>query len=93
MPAIEGPADADLFQSHAVADEDDDVLDFLGLDRLYGNGLVGDGDRVLVVCAELVVRIFGEVPALVGLGECGQAEAGPQQQEDDPFHGYLLISK
>ena len=55
--------------------------------------MVGDGDRVLVVCAELVVRIFGEVPALVGLGECGQAEAGPQQQEDDPFHGYLLISK
>ena len=75
VSSVEGPAHGHGLHRHAVADHEDDVLDLLGLGLLDHHGLVGGLDLILVVLAELVVRVLGQVPAGVHLRQCAGGPA------------------
>ena len=99
--AVEHPAAADLLHAHTVAYHHDDVLDPPAFRLGDLHGLVGLGDCVLVVLAELVVGILGTVAGdvllLIGtLGVCDEAATKRQQKEYKyplHFHPQLSSSK
>ena len=67
MTAVEHPSGTYLLYAHAVADQEDNVLDLSCGNLGDRYGLVRGVNLVLVVFLEFVVRVFGQIAALVYL--------------------------
>ena len=91
MTAVKHPTGTYLLYTHTVANQENHVFDFTDRHLVHGDGGIRSLYGILIVVAELIVGIFGQVAALILLCKGTYSLAQSQCNNEQAFH--ILFGK